>query len=139
YKTYSELTNDNTWGVILGDPDPGNHANPILPNDAHMQEAIDSRPGLPGPNTPPNADPINGHERNIMRRDDLQYSCIFQRPTQTPCVDTTCDCFQSLAGENNPLCASPSGTYDQVQYNAKAYPALRELQLVHDVGRTGIG
>jgi hypothetical protein len=90
-----------------------------------MQESIDPRPGLPGPNTPPDADPIHGHEWNITNRDDLQYACIFETPATLPGVDSTCDCFSRQPGDNNPLCAGPSGTYEHVQHKAKAYPSLR--------------
>ena len=103
-----------------------------------MQESIDPRPGLPGPDSSPTADPINGHEWSILGRDDLQYACIFARPSTTPCVDTSCDCFQRKRGENNPLCADGSGNYQQQQFYAKAYPGLRELSVIQGLGPQGL-
>jgi len=136
FKVWDQMNADSTWAVILGDP--ANATGPVPPQDPHMVQSVDPRPGIPGPNTPPDADPINGHERNITRRDDLQYACIFPRPLTNACVNTNCDCFDSEPGENDPLCSTSGGPYEPVQYNAKAYPAGRELELIHDIGNTGI-
>jgi hypothetical protein len=133
-----ELSAMNLWTTILGDPHPENGAPPRPPSDPHMQESIDPRPGLPGPNTPPDSDPINGHEWSIANRNDLQYACIFDKPSPAPCGDSTCDCFDRQPGENNPLCTNGAGVYEAVQNKAKAYPGLRELELVHDFGKKGI-
>jgi hypothetical protein len=81
------------------------------------------------------ADPIVGHDWLIPQRNDLQYACIFPRPSATtPCIDTTCDCFYRHPGDNNPLCQDPSGNYVQNQLYAKAYPGLRELELAKELG-----
>jgi hypothetical protein len=136
YKT-GEITALNLWGALMGDP---NASPPSVPGDPHMQESVDPRPGLPGPNTPATADPIHGHEYvvNPTRRDDLQYACIFDKPTPTPCTDNSCDCFDRQPGDNNPLCADAAGNYGTTQYKAKAYPCLREMQLLKDFGANAI-
>jgi hypothetical protein len=137
YKSSDEMTADGTWAKIVGNP-TSNGLSPVLATDPHMQESIDPRPGLPGPGESPVADPISGHEWFIANRDDLQYACIFDRPTQMPCVDTTCDCYSRKLGENNPLCADQSGGYQQNQFKAKAYPSLRELELLQSIGPNAI-
>jgi hypothetical protein len=81
---------------------------------------------------------MNGHDRVIARRDDLQYACIFPKPSIDLCVDSTCDCLNSRPDENNPVCSTTDGLYEPVQYKAKAYPALRELEFLHDFGKNGI-
>lgn len=134
YQSPHQLATSGTWAKVLGSAAPGGSAPPVLPTDPHMQESIDPRAGLPGPNDPPNADPINGHDWNIMHRDDLQYACIFAKPTVGPCTDMECDCFERQPGENNPLCQTDTGSYEQVQHYAKAYPGLRELAFVQGLG-----
>ena len=110
------------WNQILGDPSAGGSA----PSDPHMMEAIDPRPGLADPGAGYMADPIHGHERNIPNRDDLQYTCIFERPVVEPCADYyTCDCFGSAPGDDNPICETPDGSYEHVQHFGRAYPGLR--------------
>jgi hypothetical protein len=52
--------------------------------------------------------------------------------------DNGCDCFALPAGTNNPLCSNGGGPYEEVQYSAKAYPSLRELDFLHSFGRNGI-
>lgn len=143
YKTKSQMDSDNTWAVILGDSNPGPASGPVYATDSHMQESIDPRPGLPGFTSPPTADPINGHEWNISQRDDLQYACIFPKPPTADlnCTDPNqCDCFKRPATDANPLCADPAtGQYSGTQqFKAKAYPCLRELQLLHDFGSNAI-
>jgi hypothetical protein len=45
-----------------------------------------------------------------------------------------CDCFDGAPGDNNPLCQDPAGNYVSTQFFAKAYPGLRELDLVKRLG-----
>jgi hypothetical protein len=139
FYTADELTANNLWGSLMGDP---NASPPAAPGDPHMQESVDPRPGLPGPNTPPNTDPIHGHEWVVdpTQRNDLQYACIFPKPGQPgACTrENSCDCFERPPGTNNPLCSQDNATYDAVQYKAKAYPCLREVQLLHDFGKNSI-
>jgi hypothetical protein len=91
---------------------------------------------------------INGHEQNIPDNDDLQYACIFRLPTAKICAlgDSGCDCSATKDGDatavttaNSPVCQPPAGgPAGTTQYYAKAYPGLRELDVVHDLGSRGV-
>jgi hypothetical protein len=124
-----DATGRSTWDVVLGDP-----ANYVPPVDPHMVESSAPRPGLPGPASAPNADPINGHEYTNTNN-DLQYACVFSLPTPRDCSGNTngCDCGNSV--NDNPLC-DPNNTALQVR--AKGYPGLRELALLKSVGTQGV-
>ena len=134
YKSAEELAQPingggDSWSVILGDP-----ANYIAPTDPHMIESILPRPGLPGPTSAANADPIHGHEYTIDNN-DLQYACVFDLPKPRDCSVqgiNGCDCN---AGNDNPLCYETTKT---LQVRAKAYPGLRELSLLKSVGTQGV-
>jgi len=45
YQTAAQLLANGTWGVVLGNDDPGGNAPPILPTDALMIESKDPRGG----------------------------------------------------------------------------------------------
>jgi hypothetical protein len=134
YKTAEELAQPvngggDAWSVILGDP--GNY---VAPTDPHMVESVLPRPGLPGPNSAPNADPINGHEYTIANN-DLQYACVFNLPQPRDCSVmgvNGCDCN---LGTDNPLCDPTTKT---LQVRAKAYPGQRELSMLKGVGTQGV-
>jgi hypothetical protein len=142
------------WDVILGDP-----ANSVAPLDPHMRASIDQRPaGAAHPllagaqyriadaaNTAlPNV--INGHEQNIVGRDDLQYACTFALPDPVPCDapsaggnEASCDCNANEAAYNRSICTYPNGTLvEGVQTHAKAYPAVRQLELMKRLGSNAI-
>lgn len=140
YKSSAQLSNGGTWDQVLGNANSGGASPPILPTDPHMQESVDPRPGIPGPNAGFMADPINGHDWLIAKRDDLQYSCIFQLASAQPTCDSIdCDCFGRDPGDNNPLCQDANGTYvSNAQYDGKAYPGLRELALVQGLGQGAV-
>jgi len=139
-----ELAANGTWDLILGDPscyatDPG-----CLPKDPHMIESVDPRSGQNpvtgdtiSPPTNPLGSNINGNEYSIDVRDDLQYACIFDLATPRDCATAptgSCDC---TADNDNPLCYS-SGSFSQLQVRAKAYPGVRELQVLKNAGNQGI-
>jgi hypothetical protein len=91
------------------------------------------------------ANPVNGHDWVNMDQDDLQYACIFPVPETRDCAQVVmetptpgCDCKPGQEGNNNPLCQNASGQYTTVQRYAKAYPGLRELQVVKDLGANGL-
>ncbi|MGK4001033.1 hypothetical protein WMF31_00305 [Sorangium sp. So ce1036] len=143
----------NTWELILGDP-----ASHVPPKDPFMVESSAPRSGAnpitgdrivqPG-ETGSNA--INGREYTIPKSNagDLQYACIFDLPEEQDCEtqSQSCDCRLADPSElnDNPLCR-PEGNGDpgqpgdrtSIQYKAKAYPGLRELQLIRDLGAQGI-
>ncbi|WP_437284433.1 hypothetical protein [Sorangium sp. So ce406] len=142
---------DSTWEVVLGDP-----ANHVAPADPFM---IESRAPRAGANpitgdgivqphqTGWNA--INGREYTIPSGSsgDLQYACIFDVEERS-CEGTTASCeCRMFAGNviDNPVCM-PEGTNDPAeplprtttQYKGKAYPGLRELQLLQSLGTQAV-
>jgi len=126
----------NTWDMILGDPSQNKK-----PLDPHMIETYQVRQGLPDSSNPL-SDPIHGHEWTIPN-DDLQYACIFPvlPGNERDCTDTSleaCDC--TAKSNDNPLCApNPAdGNNPTLQVRAKAYPSLRPLQLLRDLGSQGL-
>lgn len=123
------------WGLILGDP-----ANNFPPFDPLMIESIDPRTGthpttgapLAPPDSPsPQQNPVNGHERNISNRDDLQYACIFPRKAPKDCSggDLSCEC-PPMNFQGNPLCQDPNGNYSTLQRYAKALPSGRLISFL---------
>ncbi len=100
--------------------------------DPHMLESIAPRAPLPGVSESDTKDPFHGREHETNNQ-DLQYACTFALPPtlQRECPSATgyCDCN---AGSKAPLC---SGTR---QVRGKAYPTLRELSVVRDLGAQGI-
>jgi hypothetical protein len=133
-----------TWDVILGDPSKN-----TKPLDPLMIETYDKRTGT-NPITgdalvdasTPNANPINGHEWTIPQN-DLQYACIFPLlpGAERDCTNTSltaCDCFE--ATNDNPLCRPDPNNSNAptLQVRAKAYPGLRELSVLKDLGTQGI-
>jgi hypothetical protein len=145
YLTSSELatSSPNRWDVILGDPDQGR-----APLDPFMMEQVDPRTGTnpitgdmilpPTPGTGGND--INGHEQNIVNRDDLQYACTFDLAAK-PCNMNNqdgCDCNASEEAYNRSLCEYPGGGADGTQIRAKAYPGVRHLQVLKSFGDNAI-
>lgn len=130
YKNAAELAAGGVWNAILGDP--ANHMNA---GDAHMVESIDPRATLPPPGSAPNADPIHGHEYTIAQRNDLQYACVFDLPAPRDCSNpgvNGCDC--SDPNNDNPLCeVDPMTGQRTLQTRAKAYPSLRQLDVLKNV------
>jgi len=149
YLNSEELADGARWPVILGEP-----YNALDPLDPFMVESIDPRPLgvanpllpaatiLPPESTTLNA--INGHEQAVIaaERADLQFACIFPLVTPTQCDAANaggCDCNVDEFAKSSPLCTYPGGgTMDGTQQRAKAYPGLRELQVLKDVGANGI-
>jgi hypothetical protein len=100
------------------------------------------RSGIAGPTSALGADPKNGHEWNVPTGPsggDLQYACTFPLLQPRECAPGArdCDCDDG-ATTNNPLCQDPTGRYGTRQYGAKAYPGLRELELLKGLGPQGI-
>jgi hypothetical protein len=137
-----ELAANGVWDVILGQPETY-----VEPIDPLMVESIDPRSGV-NPITgvataPPGAgylaNPVNGHERDIAQRDNLQYACIFPLPQARDCAENSaasCDCADP--DNQSPLCQAPNGTYGTTQYFAKAYPGRRQLALLKALGDRGV-
>jgi hypothetical protein len=135
--------------------------------DSHMIEGFDPRPGIVELTTGPNpmgggADPINGGDwitdttsPSHVLPVSLEYACIFPLATPIDCSNAMdyatqekCSCstsglpldaIPSVCGLANPSMPYAMGTNDYTtQYYAKAYPSIREVQLVDLMGSQGI-
>jgi hypothetical protein len=109
---------ESDWQKIIG---------PVGVRDPHMIESIAPRAGLPHIVGDRSVDPINGGDRSISDGDDLQYACIAQRTVTSP----TSECMAPDADKVNPLCDAGAQPY------FKAFPGLRHLRIVHDLGNSG--
>jgi hypothetical protein len=129
------------WDVVLGDPET---ATP--PADPFMIPSIDERSGqnpitgdpiVDSSSVDPLANAINGHERRIPNRDDLQYACIFRLLRSRLCPSGGfCDCS---GDPSNPLCQPPDGgPAGFTQFFAKGYPGIRHLDVLKRFGKNGI-
>ena len=132
----------SAWDQILGNP-----AKKLLAVDPLMRESRDARSG----NVPSTgqdlanedassgvANTINGHEWDTSKslNGDLQYACTFALPVpKIDCTSTTCDCNTDA---KNPLCQDDAGSYTDTQFRAKAYPGVRELGVLKEIGDQGI-
>jgi hypothetical protein len=132
----NRTTNDR-WVTILG-KDPGNFNYDGI--DPHMIQSVAPRRGLTGSDLPRGnngTDKIHGREWNTGKS-DLQYACTFPLPTgsQRECTanDQSCDCAPDDT-RNPPLCGGQTGA---TQVRAKAYPTIREFQVVRALGDQGI-
>jgi hypothetical protein len=108
------------WEKIVG---------PVGTRDPHMIESIAPRAGLPKYAGDPRIDPVHGGEREIADGSDLQYACIARRSETRP----TDDCSGSNATKN-PLCDPATNS----QPRLKAYPGLRHLRILRDLGASGL-
>jgi hypothetical protein len=101
----------------------------------------------------PTANRINGHEWDTSQptvqvglpRADLQYACVFKLPGARDCAALdrsidSCDCFDdNFDAIQNPLCQDlATGAYGKVQHRAKAYPGIRQLQVLEGIGPQAI-
>jgi len=125
-----DVLTDADWLKILG-KDPLSYD--FTGEDPHMLESTTPRPGIPGPDAPNDADPINGRDWTTGGN-FLEYACTFQLQTPHDCTDpkysSFCDCPAGLATPP-PVCDTTTPT---LQIKAKAYPTIRELVLAHELG-----
>ncbi|HET9932407.1 MAG TPA: hypothetical protein VFQ35_17000, partial [Polyangiaceae bacterium] len=144
YKSYRDID----WELVLGSPGDATTP-PTPPRDRLMYESIADRTTLFGPAPHPvigsagalapassvgRPNAINGHESNIKNNDDLQYACIFQLPSpRVECAGPGCDCDVVGQDYNRPVCDQSTQTF------AKAYPGVRELQVLKDFGAASSG
>jgi hypothetical protein len=148
---------EERWSIILGEPSA---SPPILPLDPFMVETTVDRTTLPiaqsnpivpseklapATSTNPFDNRINGHEKVDVNQSDLQLACTFPLWTPQVCdqaasdAGKACDCFDGDLAYNSPLCQPPlGGPAATTQYFGKAYPGLRELQVLRGVGGHGI-
>jgi hypothetical protein len=107
------------WDKIVG---------PITGRDPHMIESIAPRDGIKKYAGDPSVDPVNGGDRDVFDGDDLQYACIGPRATD----EKAADCEGPSPETKNPLCAAGGK-----QPRFKAYPGLRHLRVVRELGTQG--
>lgn len=151
YKNAEELAHADggvtTWDVILGEP-----TNYVAPLDPHMIESPYPRSGtnpITGTSIAPTGsaagtDPISGHEYTPDSQSgpyDLQYACIFPLAQPQDCSDPNviaCDCLE--AQNDNPLCEPDPANNNArtLQVRAKAYPGIRQLNVIRDLGPQGV-
>ncbi|MBX3203550.1 MAG: hypothetical protein KF764_00715 [Labilithrix sp.] len=130
----SLATDAPDWKKILGeDPD----AFDFRGIDPHMIQSTAPRPGLPPPSDTPGdngTDPIHGREWDTLKG-DLQYACTFALPTPRTCDGAApyCDCRPEDV-IRPPLCGATPGE----QLRAKAYPTIRPLRVVRELGDRGV-
>ncbi len=154
YLTAKQLLEQARWPVLLGTPEPADGSSPVQASDPFMIETPEARTGTnpvaniatsPANSVNPQANAINGHEQNIPAFDDLQYACIFplQKPKDCMPNQAACACSADKAGSsdaviaaNSPLCQG--GANINQQTSAKAYPGLRELEVLKDFGDNAI-
>jgi hypothetical protein len=153
YKSAVELARQEngytTWDVILGKPESN-----VAPLDPHMIASTSPRTGtnpITGTSMAPTtaavgADPISGHEYTVgtqngvqVMPNDLQYACIWPLAEARDCtLGGACDCTDPK--NDNPLC-EPDPAHNNnrtLQMRAKAYPGLRHLQLLRELGPQGV-
>jgi hypothetical protein len=131
------------WDVILGDPEAG-----ARPLDPFMIESIEPRTGenpLTGDRvisfSQPDRNAINGREQNVVNRDDLQYACTFPLAEPVPCTienQDGCDCNDSESPYARSICEYPTPDAHGVQTHGKAYPGLRQLEVLKGLEEHGV-
>lgn len=99
---------------------------------------------LAAPDSPYMANPINGHEWNIVDRSALQYSCLMPMPEPEVCLSAddqaalaaefgvihSCHCSDYGNDEfRSPTCQAPDGSYGLTKYFSGAFPPTRLLQV----------
>ncbi|MFI5301421.1 MAG: hypothetical protein ACHREM_25320, partial [Polyangiales bacterium] len=150
-----KLVNDSTTGLPkdLAESDWNLIVSPDHSvRSPYMIESITPRAGIPhfvastnpdyvpvNPTDPPLPgdfkDPVNGGDRDIPDTHDLQFACIGVRATSAPDSKYS-DCSSSSdTDKTNPIC----GTGGATQPRYKAYPGLRELRILHEIGQSGAG
>lgn len=141
FRRASEFTDDD-WRQLVGSPgDAAAGVAPTPPLNPYMVETPTPRTNIaPG-------NPINGREYETDQQvpgtaDDLQYACIFPLPETRDCADADseggCDCLANQL--DKPLCEEVPGTSTPttVQHFAKAYPGLRQLEVLRGYGENSI-
>lgn len=153
FKSSQQLNADGTWAQILGSPgtswQPPSAGRPeqaavarVLPENPLMIESQFPRPEVA------NGNPVNGRDYDTRQGspmgapNDLQYACIFPLPAPRVCGagDTSADCDCPSGAFDRPLCEQRpgEGNAGTTQYWSKAYPGLRQLQVLRDFGANSI-
>ena len=135
FKTAAEFGQAD-WDRILGDPST---SPPRPPSEPLMRESTLPRDGVV--NGGPNGREYATDASIAGLAEDLQYACIFPLSQPRECKDKTaqeCDCTPTL--NDQPLCEAEPGVTapTTVQRWAKAYPGLRELEVLQGYGDNSI-
>ena len=143
YKSSAEMDSDVTWELLLG-------STLAPPRDPLMLQSVDERSGthpitgetIAGSSAWPVVNSINGHDRSITMRDDLQYACTFPLPKVRDCEGKRpCDCSDPERGASpdNPMCQDAgTGEYSTLQHSGKAYPGQRHAALARELGPNAV-
>jgi hypothetical protein len=136
FKSPIEL-DDDAWNALVGSSTASPPLSPTIP---FMRESTAARAGVA------DANPINGREYDTAlssapdTADDLQYACIFplSEPRACDSLDPNieaCDCYAS--DNDRPLCEQTPGESapTTTQFFAKAYPGLRQLEVLRGHGQ----
>jgi hypothetical protein len=124
FKSPGELEAEGAFAKLVGDP-----SKYVRPTDPFMIESVDERSGtsdLTG-ETLPGDNPINGGDH--PRTTNLQYTCVIDIED----VPNGPDC----AGCSGDSC-DPSLCDGTTQTHAKAFPGLRQLDVVRGMGDQGV-
>ncbi len=130
--------NEIDWRLVLADPETGDPpADPLMIASIEPRQGIHPLTGVPladPSSTSPLANPINGHERTITGRDDLQYTCIYPLGVPKDCTGLPdCECTDDDI-PTNPICQAEDGSYGSTQRFARALPATRPLAVMKELG-----
>ncbi|MEO8177379.1 MAG: hypothetical protein ABI895_00975, partial [Deltaproteobacteria bacterium] len=134
FKTAKELGR-NDWDAILGEPTA---SPPRPPENPLMRESTTPRPGVVTGG--PNGREYATDAAIAGTAGDLEYACIFPLPRPRNCADAdalVCDCAPGF--EDQPLCEQlPGVSPTTTQHWAKAYPGLRQLEVLRGFGQNSI-
>jgi hypothetical protein len=134
FKTAQELDRKD-WSAILGEPTA---SPPRAPENPLMRESTTPRPGVVTGG--PNGREYATDAARPGTPEDLEYACIFPLPEPRDCAGAdalVCDCAPGI--ENQPLCEQAPGVAPTTtQHWAKAYPGLRELEVLRGFGKNSI-
>jgi hypothetical protein len=143
----AELFAQGRWDAILGTSETGGRIDPVMIESIEPRPTGSTNPYIPsiaiaGPDETENVNPINGHEQAVTpTRDDLQFACIYPLAQPIPCNDenaASCECNRDEAPKNSPLCKGATSTEDGTQVYGRAYPSLRELEVLKGVGANSV-
>ena len=133
----SGLSRDIDWTKIVG-REPARFDERDI--DPHMIVSTGPRPGLPGPGSNDDADPVHGRDWTTNGT-DLQFACTFDLyerkpdgstvPTKRTCATGDTSCTDCDGKSDSPLCAQGDR---RVQVKGKAYPTRRELVVAKELG-----
>ncbi len=159
YLSAAELRDKGLWSNLVGDRESGARArDPLLTESIEPRSGTHPRTGealVSADSLNPQANSINGHEYHSDGT-DLQYACVFNLPEkQRDCSvaqGAACDCGQApsnerssaailstVQGENRSLCQPEGGGPAQTtQFQAKAYPGGRLLEVLKGSGDSGV-